>query len=226
MRRPESSPVPRTPLRKSAVNSCPGTRPIPRCGLNHQNGSSVLIPRPAIGRRPGPSPGSGMGGKVAGNGCLMRTLPFSFVYFQSPDLLGKFSRETAFLTHPDPLAAEACHFYNVLAVGLLLGEEPWSAFKKARSLLQHEELARRLDSWPSLAVQDLRPTGYVVDSLEAALWCFFNGENIIEAIESAVNLGGDADTVAAICGGLAGTYWGWSALPDGWKSRLLIGLKS
>ncbi|NLM94842.1 MAG: ADP-ribosyl-[dinitrogen reductase] hydrolase [Firmicutes bacterium] len=162
------------------------------------------------------------GGKVAGNGCLMRTLPFSFVYFQSPDLLGKFSRETAFLTHPDPLAAEACHFYNVLAVGLLLGEEPWSAFKKARSLLQHEELARRLDSWPSLAVQDLRPTGYVVDSLEAALWCFFNGENIIEAIESAVNLGGDADTVAAICGGLAGTYWGWSALPDGWKSRLLI----
>ena len=62
----------------------------------------------------------------------------------------------------------------------------------------------------------------MVDSLEAALWCFFNGENIIEAIESAVNLGGDADTVAAICGGLAGTYWGWSALPDGWKSRLLI----
>ena len=99
---------------------------------------------------------------------------------------------------------------------------PWSAFKKARSLIQQEELARRLDSVPSLAVQDLRPTGYVVDTLEAALWCFLNGEDIIAAIESAVNLGDDADTVAAVCGGLAGTYWGWSSLPEKWKSRLLI----
>lgn len=162
------------------------------------------------------------GGKVAGNGCLMRTLPISFAYYQWPDLLGKFSREVAFLTHPDPLAAEACHFYNALAAWLLFGEAPWSAFKKARSLIQQEELARRLDSVPSLAVQDLRPTGYVVDTLEAALWCFLNGEDIIAAIESAVNLGDDADTVAAVCRGLAGTYWGWSSLPEKWKSRLLI----
>lgn len=161
------------------------------------------------------------GGRVAGNGCLMRTLPISFAYFQAPDLLSKFSREVAFLTHPDPLAAEACLFYNVLAKELLLGEDPWSAFKRARSLVQHEQLAGRLDSFQSLALEELQPTGYVVDTLEAALWCFFNGENIIDAIESAVNLGGDADTVAAICGGLAGTYWGCSSLPERWWSRLL-----
>ena len=69
---------------------------------------------------------------MAGNGCLMRTLPFSFVYFPvSRTCSANSSRETAFLTHPDPLAAEACHFYNVLAVGLLLGEEPWSAFQES-----------------------------------------------------------------------------------------------
>ena len=63
-------------------------------------------------------------------------------------------------------------------------------------------------------------TGYVVKSLEAALWCFDHTDNFRDAILKAANLGNDADTTAAICGQLAGAYYGEEAIPMSWRFRL------
>ncbi|MDA8145255.1 MAG: ADP-ribosylglycohydrolase family protein, partial [Thermaerobacter sp.] len=67
---------------------------------------------------------------------------------------------------------------------------------------------------------DLRSTGYTMDTLEAALWCFLHASGVEEAVALAANLGGDADTVAAVTGGLAGVHWGIGAVPRRWLMRI------
>jgi ADP-ribosyl-[dinitrogen reductase] hydrolase len=68
----------------------------------------------------------------------------------------------------------------------------------------------------------IRGTGYVVESLEAALWCFLQTDRFEAAILKAANLGDDADTTAAICGQVAGVYYGESKIPEKWLEKLAM----
>ena len=68
----------------------------------------------------------------------------------------------------------------------------------------------------------IRGTGYVVDSLEAAMWCFFRTESFESAILEAANLGDDADTTAAVCGQVAGAFYGEPGIPGHWLERLVM----
>ena len=72
------------------------------------------------------------------------------------------------------------------------------------------------------AENQIQGTGYVVQSLEAALWCFWTTESYQDAILKAANLGDDADTTAAVCGQVAGTYYGASGIPKHWLEKLLM----
>ena len=67
---------------------------------------------------------------------------------------------------------------------------------------------------------EIRGTGYVVESLEAALWCFATTDSFRDAILRATNLGDDADTTAAICGQIAGAYYGAEGIPASWIEQL------
>ena len=69
---------------------------------------------------------------------------------------------------------------------------------------------------------EIRGTGYVVESLEAALWCFDKTDNFEAAILKAANLGDDADTTAAICGQVAGAFYGESGIPQKWLDKLVM----
>jgi len=73
-----------------------------------------------------------------------------------------------------------------------------------------------------LSKDELKPTGYVLDTLICILWCFINTSSFEDAVCEAANLGGDADTIAAITGGMAGVYYGYNAIPDRWKEKILI----
>jgi ADP-ribosyl-[dinitrogen reductase] hydrolase len=70
------------------------------------------------------------------------------------------------------------------------------------------------------AEHEIRGSGYVVESLEAALWCFLHTDNYRDAILKAANLGDDADTTAAITGQLAGAYYGVEGIPSDWLEKL------
>ena len=70
--------------------------------------------------------------------------------------------------------------------------------------------------------EEIHGTGYVVQSLEAALWCFCSTESFETAILRAANLGDDADTTAAICGQLAGAFYGASEIPNNWLDKLVM----
>ncbi|RMZ80203.1 hypothetical protein DV737_g3110, partial [Chaetothyriales sp. CBS 132003] len=78
-----------------------------------------------------------------------------------------------------------------------------------------------LDDWKLKPTSEIRSTGYVVDSLEAALWAFFSTETFEDGAIRVVNLGDDADTVGAIYGGLAGAFYGTEAIPARWLEKLL-----
>ena len=68
----------------------------------------------------------------------------------------------------------------------------------------------------------IRGSGYVVDSLEAALWCFTHTDSFRDAILKAVNLGEDADTTGAVCGQIAGAYYGVEGIPEAWLEKLAM----
>ena len=86
-------------------------------------------------------------------------------------------------------------------------------------------IRRAIDAVAAGSFRDRQPpeivgTGYVVKSLEAALWAFHGAEDFGEAVLTAVNLGDDADTTGAVCGQLAGACWGESGIPAEWRDGL------
>jgi ADP-ribosyl-[dinitrogen reductase] hydrolase len=175
-----------------------------------------------------------LGGKTAGNGCLMRTLPVTFAYDRNPEKMNKISRELARMTHYDPLAEATCAFYNNLARQLF--HPPENTRDKKRFLevaLQETKkycsdlpaetlktLEKAVLEIPSLPKEKLSPTGFCLDTLVCAIWCFLHTLTFEEALVEAVNLGGDADTIGAVCGGLAGTFYGYRSIPARWVNIL------
>jgi ADP-ribosyl-[dinitrogen reductase] hydrolase len=69
-------------------------------------------------------------------------------------------------------------------------------------------------------VAAIRGGGHVLDCLEAALWCFYATDTFADAVLAAANLGDDADTTAAVCGQVAGAWYGEGAIPAGWLGKL------
>lgn len=156
-----------------------------------------------------------LNGKSAGNGSLMRCIPVG-LFYDEIDMVKMVSQIQSGLTHYDKLAGTACELYNSLVYGYL------------RSDSKMEIIEKVLDEYPEYKVvyemkkENLKATGFVVDTLFCALWCFINTSNFEEAVCEAVNLCGDADTIGAITGGLAGSYYGFEAIPKRWRDKIII----
>jgi len=154
-------------------------------------------------------------GISAGNGSLMRCIPVA-LYYKNPEIMVRVTEQQSQLTHYDKKATKACVFYNKLVSGYLEGESKMSFLKEM--LEYYPEYKKVLN----IGKCNLKSSGYVVDSLMSALWCFVNTDTFEEAVCEAVNLCGDADTVGAITGGLAGAYYGAEAIPDRWSEKILV----
>lgn len=161
----------------------------------------------------------------AGNGSLMRLAPIPMAYVQTPveavRLAGRMSRTT----HAAQEAVDACRYMAGLMVGALQGlpkEEllspgfapagvDWDAHPLSQQIAQIAA-GRFKDRQPPM----IRGTGYVVQTLEAALWAFWTSDDFRAGALKTVNLGEDSDTTGAIYGQLAGAYYGVSAIPRRW----------
>lgn len=169
-----------------------------------------------------------MRGMGAGNGALMRTLPVGIAYKTISSVFDQ-SIDIARVTHWDIRAGLTCAIYS-MAVNIILSgkvNKP-QAITEAVYLIQRmaasygnckEEIAEITNILIKKDVSNLKPTGYTVDSFQCALWAFLTKDTLEEAIVAAVNLGGDADTIGAITGGLAGVYWGYKAIPKRWINK-------
>lgn len=159
---------------------------------------------------------------VAGNGTVMRCAPLALRFRNDRQRLVQASIETARMTHADPSATWGAVALNQAIVHLLDGGELAGILDAAASDIREPAVLNAILSVPGMARDDLGSGGYVLDTLTASFWCVLNRNGPEEAIVAAVSLGDDADTTGAVTGALAGAGHGVEAIPERWRSRLLV----
>ncbi len=148
-------------------------------------------------------------------GSVRRGFPLG-IFYPAPEV-SAMSMACSQLTHYDPVAGHCSAFLNVMVSDMVRGTPRSRAFRHARSLCTDPEVHAVLGSYDE---HEPNPSLDSVLCSHAALHCFMNARSLEEAILSAINLGGDADTVGACCGALAGAYWGVEAIPQRWTRDL------
>ena len=160
----------------------------------------------------------------------MRLAPIPLFYHDRPEAALVFAGESSRTTHGHPAAVTACQYLAGLIYGAVQGVSkddllaplysPVPGFWERNPL--HSEIRKVANG--SYLLRDpplIKGSGYVVESLEAALWAFAKGNDFRESVLLAVNLGDDADTTGAICGQLAGAYYGLDGIPEELKQGLV-----
>ncbi|MEG3439446.1 ADP-ribosylglycohydrolase family protein [Pannus brasiliensis CCIBt3594] len=162
--------------------------------------------------------------RSAGNGCLMRLAPVPMFYFPDRERVLHFCAESSRTTHGATECVEASRLLGDILARVLSGDDKDKIFFKGGAEIVRSPALRSIarGDYRSKTVDEIRGTGYVVESLEAALWCFWTTDSYKDAILAATNLGDDADTTAAICGQVAGAYYGESAIPARWLESLAM----
>lgn len=158
----------------------------------------------------------------AGNGCIMRLAPVAMFCFPDRELTIAMAADSSRTTHGTAECLDGC---RLLAAIL---HQAFRGAAKDDVLLAHgcDELASpkvravAAGEYRTKSEREIRGSGYVVACLEAALWCFHQTHSFESAILAAANLGEDADTTAAVCGQIAGAFYGDEAIPARWLDRL------
>lgn len=159
--------------------------------------------------------------QTAGNGSLMRLAPVVLYFFPVVDEVVGYCAESSRTTHGAAEAVECCKLFGRLLCNALRGEEKPSVLRAQDLTLHEPKVAAIADmSYAGKSRDKILGSGYSVQSLEAALWCFHSTESFGEAILMAANLGDDADTTAAITGQIAGAYYGVDGIPGEWLAKL------
>lgn len=161
---------------------------------------------------------------TAGNGSLMRLAPVVLMYWDDRGALRDAAARQSATTHAAPSAVAACEVYaDMLAdaiAGHSLNDLLGRATRSVGAIVDPDIAKIFVGSGRGKRREDIRGSGYVVDALEAGIWCVARSGSYREAVLMAANLGDDADTTAAIAGQLAGAVYGLSGIPDEWKERL------
>ena len=160
---------------------------------------------------------------TAGNGSLMRLAPIPIFYATDADAAIHHAGESSRTTHGAREAVDACRYYASLIVLALNGaskNEILDAPAPPNTIPSVVNIAS--GAYRNKDEHDIHSTGYVMHSLEAALWCFARTENYADAVLTATNLGYDADTTAAITGQLAGAHYGVDGIPADWREKVTL----
>ncbi|MFH1793388.1 MAG: ADP-ribosylglycohydrolase family protein [Pseudomonadota bacterium] len=157
---------------------------------------------------------------TAGNGSLMRLAPVALFALDDDQLALQIAADQSRTTHGAKPCIEACQFFVSLLRAAILGEK--DIIPVARQLGRNYPGIRHVtdQNWNQLDRDDIVSGGFVVSTIEAALWSVARTHNFEEALILAVNLGADADTVGAVTGQLAGALYGASSIPLRWRRHL------
>ena len=161
----------------------------------------------------------------AGNGSIMRLTPVPLFFARELEQAIHYSGESSKTTHPARRCVDACRYLGALIAGAvggagkeeLLDEGFWRWGELHPEI---EEIAR--GSFKRKEPPEIRGSGFVVRSLEAALWALAQSDSYREGALLAVNLGDDADTTGAVCGQLGGALYGEDGIPREWRQKLAL----
>jgi ADP-ribosylglycohydrolase len=167
-----------------------------------------------------------------GNGSLMRVLPvaiYSYINDLSNDELLKLTNDVSSLTHGHNISKLACYMYIKFIIRLLNGmskEECYECLKNDdysmydyNSISKYDRLIN--DDIRKFKIDDIKSSGYVVDTWECVLWILLNSKSYKETIIAATNIGQDTDTIGAIVGSMAGIIYGLDKAPKQWLDTLI-----
>ena len=180
-----------------------------------------------------PEKAGGAGERDNGNGSLMRIAPLTFYMFGIRKAEDRFRivKEVSSLTHAHEWSVAACYIYVEMLNKLRMNRKKKEAYRELRedfargvpfiSKATLAKFVRILENDISmLPEKDIRSSGFVIDTLEAAFWCFLTTDNYKDAVLKAVNLGDDTDTTGAVTGALAGLAYGLEGIPQEWLDQL------
>jgi ADP-ribosylglycohydrolase len=170
-----------------------------------------------------------------GNGAIMRIAPVAFVMGDCFDFrkLVRNVEKYAVITHAHPRSTLGCIIYSGILFRLSHNDDLPKALDMAAELCRMHLVKTKYEkelpayerifnnSIKDLAMPQIISDGYAVHSLEAALWCCFQTNNFRDAVLAAVNLGGDTDTIAAIAGTIAGTFYKMDGIPEEWLNAIM-----
>ncbi len=157
--------------------------------------------------------------KGAGNGSLMRIAPIPLFYRKTPiTTIMIMAEKSSYTTHGLKICADACRVFSALIVGALngidknklLSKEYFNYICKVDKNYEYDDLIKEIieGSYKNKNREEINSNGYVINTLEAALWAFYHTNSFKEGLILAVNLGEDSDTVGAVYGQLAGAFYG------------------
>jgi ADP-ribosyl-[dinitrogen reductase] hydrolase len=161
-------------------------------------------------------------GSNAGNGSVMRCVPHAIAFAADPETLVRVSKQSSAITHHDPRCTYGCAILNGTIAGYLTdAAEPFHTALQRVEADAPDELVETLRLVPEVVGEEsLQASGYVVHTLQTALYDALTAESAAEAIIRAVNRGGDTDTVGAVTGAIAGARFGAESLPERWLKTL------
>jgi len=162
----------------------------------------------------------------SGNGCIMRLAPVPLFYRRDTEDAIEKSGESSRTTHGSVLSVDSTKYMAAIILNCLNGKtkeeildgETYSNIKETMAVKVQEIIN---GSFKEKQPPEIRGTGFVVASLEASLWAFYNTDDFKSGCLAAVNLGDDADTTGAIYGQIAGAYYGLNGIPDSWVDKIV-----
>jgi ADP-ribosyl-[dinitrogen reductase] hydrolase len=155
---------------------------------------------------------------LAPNGALMRCAPIALARINDDEKLISETTSIGLITHADPRSTDSCILYNLLLADLIRGiDYPIDEYKE---LIENQTVKDTVSGLNSYDLQNLPNSGYVIDTIRIALWMLANCDSFEDTVITAVNLGGDADTNAAVAGALAGAKYGYSSFPSRLPDKL------
>jgi ADP-ribosyl-[dinitrogen reductase] hydrolase len=167
--------------------------------------------------------------RSAGNGSIMRLAPVPMLFTPAEDAVVHYAGESSRTTHGCDEAVDACRLLGLIVARALAGADREELLTAGESLegpggrpVAASIAAIASGSWRDRPESEIEGSGYVVPSLEAALWSFATTTSYRDAILRAVNFGDDADTTAAVCGQIAGAFYGERGIPEEWLAKLVM----
>jgi ADP-ribosyl-[dinitrogen reductase] hydrolase len=161
---------------------------------------------------------------TAGNGSTMRLAPVVIYFQDTPEQALHYASEQSKTTHRARECLMACRLMAEIMLRALQGLPKDQVLAPSQQYLPWTPAMQSLANadYQAKAVDDIQGTGYVVKSLEAALWCFHTTNTFEACVLKAVNLGDDADTTGAIAGQIAGAFYGEAAISAHWKNQVAM----
>lgn len=164
--------------------------------------------------------------RAAGNGSLMRLAPVPIYFKNDFEKAIDFSGKSSLTTHNNQMAVDSCRYFGGLLQQFINSRIQMKIFKQkvlkdtAADLNLDQRVIKAVEGAFNKKRKDIKSDGFVINTLEASLWSFINSDSFEKAVLKAANLGGDADTVAAVTGQLAGAYYGYNSIPKKWLNKL------